>query len=52
MAAGLSGRDSVHPDRAVPPALEPDRAVAPGRYHPHYCPPLEPVGDSALSTPN
>jgi hypothetical protein len=50
--ACTGSRGSARPDRAVPPTLEPDRAVAPRRYHPHYRPPLEPMGGSTLSTPD
>jgi hypothetical protein len=46
------GRGSTRSDQAVPPVREPGWAVAPGLYRTHYCLPLEPMGGSALSTPN
>jgi hypothetical protein len=42
------GRGSACPNRVVPPALKPGRMVLPRRYRPL----LEPVGGSALSTPD
>jgi hypothetical protein len=46
--ACAGGRDSVYPDRAVLFTLVLGRAVVLGWYRPS----LEPVGGSALSTPD
>jgi hypothetical protein len=43
---GLDGNTIIWLDRVVLPGLELDRAVAPGWYLPHYCPPLGPAGGS------
>jgi hypothetical protein len=44
-----AGRATVCTERAVAPALEPSRTLPLGRYHLHYCRPLEPVDGSEVS---
>jgi hypothetical protein len=50
--AGAGGRGSARSNQVVPPVLKLGRSVASERYYPHYRLSLEPVGDSALSTPD